>query len=181
MSMLNTKPFLGEAPHGVPAPHAHILPKYVYFGVLGVLLFLTVVTVLTAQIDLGPFNLPLAMVIACTKAALVAGIFMHLYWDHKFNLLIFISSLLFLSIFVIVTMLDTEGRGMVIPERQNFRPRDEFLLKQQETLKVGDEALAHPGQPFGKVEWKANSEAFEAKHHDAGHAPAGHEAAKPAH
>jgi cytochrome c oxidase subunit IV len=169
MSMLD-QPLLGVAPHGVAPPHAHILPKWVYFGVLGVLLFLTFITVVTAQIDLGPFNLPLAMVIACTKAALVAGIFMHLYWDHKFNLLIFVSSLLFFSIFVVVTMLDTEGRGMVIPDRQNYGPRNEVLELAQEKSKT--DAVLHPGQAMGQTQWTEKSKAFEAKHHGPEHTPA---------
>jgi cytochrome c oxidase subunit IV len=174
MSMLD-QPLLGVAPHGVAPPHAHILPKWVYFGVLGVLLFLTFITVLTAQIDLGPFNLPLAMVIACTKAALVAGIFMHLYWDHKFNLLIFVSSLLFFSIFVVVTMLDTEGRGMVIPDRQNYGPRNEMLEVAQEKSKAGDHAVLHPGQAMGQTKWTDKAKVFEEKHHGgAEHAPAAH-------
>ena len=167
------QPFLGLTPRAVEAPHTHVLPKAVYFGVLGALLFLTVVTVATAQLDLGVFNLPLAMVIAGTKATLVASIFMHLYWDHKFNLLLFMSSLLFLSIFVVLSMLDTEGRGMVDHQRENFLPRDEVVEK-------AADGVMHPGQPFGATAWEAKHEAFEAKHpgHDGGHAaPAGGHAA----
>jgi cytochrome c oxidase subunit IV len=180
MSMLDTKPLLGEAPHGVPPPHAHVLPKYVYFLVLGVLLFLTVVTVGTAQIDLGPFNLPLAMLIALTKASLVAAIFMHLWWDSKFNLIIFVSSLLILSIFVVLTMLDTNARDIVVPERANFLPRDEFVLKREEAARADPkkEAVAHPGQPFGAVGWDENATEFKEHHPDAGHGE-GH--AAPAH
>ena len=168
------KPFLGLTPRAVEAPHAHVLPKAVYFGVLGALLFLTVVTVATAQIDLGVFNLPLAMVIATTKATLVASIFMHLYWDHKFNLLLFVSSLLFLSIFVVLSMLDTEGRGLVDHQRENFLPRDEAVEK-------APAGVMHPGQPFGATTWDANHEAFEAKHPEGHAAPAGgHGAPAPA-
>ncbi len=164
------KPFLGLTPRAVEAPHAHVLPKAVYFGVLGALLFLTVVTVATAQLNLGVFNLPLAMAIAATKATLVASIFMHLYWDHKFNLLLFVSSLLFLSIFVVLSMLDTEGRGLVDHQRENFLPRDEIVEK--------DPALMHPGEPFGAKTWESKHEAYEAKHgaHDGGHVPAGDKA-----
>ena len=150
------KPFLGLTPRAVEAPHAHVLPKALYFGVLGALLFLTVVTVATAQLNLGVFNLPLAMAIAATKATLVASIFMHLYWDHKFNLLLFVSSLLFLSIFVVLSMLDTAGRGLVDRQRENFLPRDELVGK--------NPALMHPGEPFGVTTWEANHEKYEAKH-----------------
>lgn len=152
-TMLGTPVFLGMPPHGVPAPHVHILPKWVYYGVLGALLFLTVITVLTAQVNLGPFNLPLAMVIALTKGTLVAAIFMHLWWDNKFNLLIFVTSLLFLSVFIIITMLDTEGREIVDPQRQNFLPRDERVEKLRETDADG---TLRPGEPFGATAGKEN-------------------------
>ena len=167
------KPFLGLTPRAVEAPHTHVLPKWIYFSVLGALLFLTVVTVATAQINLGVFNLPLAMLIAGTKATLVASIFMHLYWDHKFNLLLFMSSLLFLSIFVVITMLDTQARGMVDHQRENFLPRDE-------KVELAPGGVMHPGQPFGATTWDATHEKFQAKHpgHDAGSAhgaqPAAH-------
>ena len=168
------QPFLGVAQHAVEAPHAHVLPKSVYFGVLGALIFLTVLTVATAQIDLGVFNLPLAMVIALTKGSLVAAIFMHLWWDSKFNLLIFVSSLLFLSIFVVVTMLDTSGRDLIEPQRANFLPRDELVDVEP--------AKMQPGVPFGAVKWEAKHKSFVEKHgdhggsHQSGH-EAGHEAA----
>jgi cytochrome c oxidase subunit 4 len=166
------QPFLGLTPRAVEAPHAHVLPKWVYFAVLGALLFLTVVTVATAQIDLGVFNLPLAMAIAGTKATLVAAIFMHLWWDHKFNLALFLSSLLFLAIFVVLTMLDTQGRDIVDHQRANFLPRDEMV-------EVAPGGVMHPGQPFGAAGWDANKKVFDEKHphHEAA---AGHHEA-PAH
>lgn len=178
------KPFLGLTPRAVEAPHTHILPKWVYFGVLGALLFLTVVTVATAQLDLGPFNLPLAMLIAGTKATLVAAIFMHLYWDHKFNLTLFAMSLLFLAVFVVLSLMDMQSRGMVDRQRENYLPRDE-------SVEAAPGGVMHPGQPFGQATWDANHEAFEAKHgghhgggHDAGaahgEAPAAAQDAKPA-
>ncbi len=95
--------------HNVEAPHPHVLPLAVYWGVLAVLLGLTGLTVLTAQVDLGVFNLPLAMAIASTKAVLVLAVFMHLFWDSKLNFVVLASSLLFVSIFVVLTMMDTEG------------------------------------------------------------------------
>ncbi len=183
-TMLGETPFLGMPPHGAVPPHVHILPKSVYFGVLGALLFLTVVTVLTAQINLGPFNLPLAMVIALTKGSMVCAIFMHLWWDNKFNLLIFVTSLVFLSVFIVVTMLDTEGREIVDGQRANFLPRDEQVQHLRETNAAAE---MRPGEPFGKTEGKDNYEKH--GHHEAagGHAgehgavPAGGHAPAPAH
>ncbi|MDP2340753.1 MAG: cytochrome C oxidase subunit IV family protein [Deltaproteobacteria bacterium] len=142
------------------APRAHVLPKKLYFAVLGALLVLTLVTVVTAQVHLGPLNLPLAMFIAATKATLVLAVFMHLYWDSKFNLMVFMSSVLFLSVFIILTLLDTEGRSILEPVRQNFRPRDEAV--QQRRLQTHDaNAELRPGEALGRTEGKTN---FERKH-----------------
>ena len=56
------------------------------------------------------------MLIAGTKAGVVATFFMHLLWDDKKNATIFVGSLMFLSIFIIITLTDTEFRGAVNPE-----------------------------------------------------------------
>ena len=152
-----------EHTHGVEPPHPHVLPLSLYWGVLLVLLVLTGVTVLSAGVDLGPFNLPLAMLIACTKAALVLAVFMHLYFDNKLNLVVFVSSLLFVSIFIVVTMLDTEGRGMVDPTRQNFTQRDAAVQKAREEQKTHDVNL-RPGEPFGVTKGRENFDAHQKAH-----------------
>ena len=56
----------------------HIVPFSTYMKVLSILLFLTVLTVLVAQIDFGFFNILIAMGIATVKAVLVLLFFMHL-------------------------------------------------------------------------------------------------------
>ena len=72
---------------------------------------MTVATVLTAQLDLGGLNVPLAMAIAVTKASLVVVIFMALKWDNKVNAVIFGIGLLFVAVFISFTLLDTLFRG----------------------------------------------------------------------
>lgn len=52
-----------------------------YVGVFAALLALTALTTGVAEIDLGMFNTPIAMLIAGAKAALVAIFFMHLKWS----------------------------------------------------------------------------------------------------
>lgn len=116
----------------VQAPTPHILPLSVYWGVFAALVGLTVFTVASAQIDLGPFNVPLAMVVASTKALMVALVFMHLWWDHKQNALIFACSLLFLAIFIVLTMADTEARNLVDPQERNYLIRDEKVQEMME-------------------------------------------------
>ena len=79
--------------------------------VFGGLVFLTVATVLTAQVDLGHFNIPLALTIATTKAALVVVIFMALKLDNKVNTAIFGIGILFVLVFISFTLFDTLFRG----------------------------------------------------------------------
>jgi cytochrome c oxidase subunit 4 len=68
---------------------------------------LTVVTVAVTSIDLGgQANLVIAMAIATIKAGLVVTYFMHLRWDRPFHTLVFVGSLLFVSLFISMTLLD---------------------------------------------------------------------------
>ncbi len=100
--------------------HPHILPLWVYLVVLALLLVLTAVTVAIAQVNLGPFNLVVAMLVATIKGSLVALFFMHLLYDKKLYLTIFLSALLFLGVFITLTMFDTMTRGAL--DAQHFAP-----------------------------------------------------------
>lgn len=97
----------------------HVLPLVHYFAVYAGLLVLTVVTVLVSLADLGPLALPVAMLVAVVKAGCVAAIFMHLAYDNKFLLMIFIGSLFFLFLFFAFTMFDLGTRGRVNAEHDN--------------------------------------------------------------
>ncbi len=116
----------------VPAPVPHVLPMPLYLGIFATLIGLTVLTVAVAQIDLGPFTLPIAMLVATVKAALVALVFMHLWFDSKLNAVVFVATLLFLAIFIVLTMFDVLTRAEIDPIRRNFLPRDEIVQKYYE-------------------------------------------------
>lgn len=103
--------------------------------VFGGLVFLTVLTVLTAQVDLGAFNIPLALTIATTKAALVVVIFMALKWDNKVNTAIFGIGVLFVMVFISFTLFDTLYRGDLSNTEKGTieeKVRDEEALKMRE-------------------------------------------------
>jgi cytochrome c oxidase subunit IV len=91
--------------------HVHVHPASTYYKVFGALVFLTLLTVGLAQVHLGEWNFFVAVVIATIKAALVASVFMHLKDDNRFNVLIFVGSLIFMGVFFVYTMNDTEHRG----------------------------------------------------------------------
>jgi cytochrome c oxidase subunit 4 len=87
--------------------YAHVVPLPILFAVFAVLLILTGLTVSATWIDLGSWNLILAMAIATVKASLVVLYFMHLRYDNPFNALIFIAALAFVTLFISLTLLDT--------------------------------------------------------------------------
>ena len=88
----------------------HITPLKTYLIVFFSLLFLTAITVYSAQYDFGSFNIVLALIIASFKSSLVLLFFMHLYYDNKINLIFILGSVLFLAIFIGITMIDTNQR-----------------------------------------------------------------------
>lgn len=88
------------------APLEHVASLRSYLAVWGALLLLTALTVGAAQLNLGAFNLPLALVIASVKAALVALFFMHLIYDDRFNLVVLATSLIFVVVFGSLTLVD---------------------------------------------------------------------------
>jgi cytochrome c oxidase subunit 4 len=93
------------------AVHAHISSAGFYLAVFLALISLTAVTVGQSYVDLGRFNLIAVITIATLKAALVVSFFMHLRYDNKFNVLIFLSGIFFIGVFFAYTMNDTERRG----------------------------------------------------------------------
>ena len=94
----------------------HIVPLKVYLAIGAALFILTGVTVGVSFIDLGGWNVVVALLVAGVKASLVALVFMHLLYDRKIMLVVFITSILFLSIFIIFTMFDTMTRGQIYEE-----------------------------------------------------------------
>lgn len=93
--------------------HHHILPTKTALTIGGLLLFLTVVTVWIAGVDLGKLNFVIAMAVATCKALLVALFFMNLIYDKRENGVIFATSFLFLAIFIVLTGTDMFFRGDV--------------------------------------------------------------------
>src|ERR1044071_8415863 len=107
-----------EEHHGL----AHTTPVKLLVGVLAALMFLTIVTVAVTSVDLGSSgNLVVAMVIATIKAALVVTFFMHLVWDKKLHLILFLISVLFLILFL----------SMTVTDRGEYEPDIDYYQKMQ--------------------------------------------------
>jgi cytochrome c oxidase subunit 4 len=78
-----------------------------YFGVWAALLVGTLLTYEVAKIDLGVFNSAVALIIATTKALLVALFFMHLKGaSEKLLKLVVLSTIFFLILLMALAMFD---------------------------------------------------------------------------
>ncbi len=87
-------------------------PLGTYFAVWVSLLIGTALTYYAAKLDLGVFNAAVALIIASTKALLVALFFMHIKGAHeKLLKLVVISTLFFLLILLALSMADYGTRG----------------------------------------------------------------------
>ena len=97
--------------------HEHfIVPTKYYIGTFIALLCLTVITVITAKIDLGAFNVPLALFLAFTKMMFVVLFFMGLRWDKPISSILFFSSFFCIGLFLYFTFADIALRGDVFIE-----------------------------------------------------------------
>lgn len=93
--------------------YSHTISTRLMVAVYAALVVLTVTTVAVARVELGhPWNFVVAMVIASLKGGLVVAFFMHLVWDRKFNLLLFLTAILFLILFL----------GLSLNDRSEYQP-----------------------------------------------------------
>jgi len=116
----------GEAKHHNEEGHGshHVVSWQLNLIILIVLLFLTFVTVAVTKVDLGPsLNLTVALLVAVAKAALVLLYFMHLRWDAPFNAVALIGSMLFVMLFVLVAIMDTDSSLKYLTPPQGYESR----------------------------------------------------------
>ncbi len=112
----------------------HITPFWVYLAVGFALMILTIVTVAVSYVDLGGFNIVVALGVASLKALLVAFFFMQLWWDKKINLVIFSTAMIFLTIFIVLTLFDTADRGRINYEMKgNIAPNAAMYESMEES------------------------------------------------
>lgn len=111
--------------HGKPVEdfeevHEHISPMTVYYKVFGGLLVLTALTYAVSYMSLGPASLPVAMLVALVKATLVCAYFMHLKYDDRYHVFVFLSTLIFVGIFFTFTLFDLSSRTKLNDEQGTF-------------------------------------------------------------
>ena len=99
-----------QSAEGHPLPSfSHPMSVPVLLATFFALVFFTIVTVVVAKsLPLGSAEVWVSLGIASVKAVLVLLFFMHMLHDKPFNVLVFMSSLLFAGLFVALVLTDTE-------------------------------------------------------------------------
>jgi cytochrome c oxidase subunit 4 len=90
--------------------HVHIPKVGTLVAVFVTLIVLTFITAEVATFDLGELNVIVALAIACTKATLVAWIFMGVRYTSQLTKLFCVAGLVFLSILLLITFSDYSTR-----------------------------------------------------------------------
>ena len=99
----------------------HIVSPKIYLTILIFLLIGTVVTVYAAKIDLGPWNIVLALTIAVSKMTLVILFFMHGKYSARRTKLVIASGFFWLAIMLVLTLADYTTRHAE-PSRSQLAP-----------------------------------------------------------
>ena len=147
-----------HASHSTPTDHGvhkhHVCSVALFTNVFVALMILTVITVFTAKyVNLGSFNMVLAMLIASVKATLVMTFFMHLKWDTAMNQIAILSSFLFLALLFLFTLGDLSTRGKAdllnvqpAPVNPNIPRWESPLLKTAHPASPANHGDTHSGQ-----------------------------------
>ena len=102
----------------------HIVSPSTYAVIIITLLCLTAATVGAAYINLGKFNIVVALGIATLKATLVVLFFMHAKYSPKRTQLVIIAGMFWLAILLFMTMSDyvsrVDYRGVHYPMSQRI-------------------------------------------------------------
>lgn len=94
----------------------HISSAKFLWTIGSALFFLTFITVAVTWIEIpAPWNVVVAIGIASVKAMIVVAFFMNLWWDSKFNSMLFVMSIIFFLLLIGITLLDTLYRVDPVP------------------------------------------------------------------
>jgi cytochrome c oxidase subunit IV len=97
----------------------HIVSPKVYVGIFLSLMVLTAATVVAAYVNLGPFNIVIALAIASVKATLVVLYFMHARYSPNRTHMVIIAAVFWLAIMLALTLCDyvTRDRDLAVNTR----------------------------------------------------------------
>ena len=102
----------------------HVVPPGIYLAIILTLLALTGITVYAAFVDLGRFNIVVALVIATVKATLVVLFFMHAKYVPQRTKLVIFAGIFWLALLLFMTLSDyasrVDYRGIRYPISQSI-------------------------------------------------------------
>ena len=87
-----------------------VVSKRVYLRTFVCLLGLTAMTTLLGFVDMGPFSTPVAVALAGAKAALIAGYFMHAFYESRTLRVAMAAGVMWLLILISLTVVDYISR-----------------------------------------------------------------------
>ena len=102
----------------------HIVPVKTYTKVFLALIVGTILTVLAASVDLGAWNLAVAILIATVKVSLVGMFFMHLKFESKG--IWFVAT--YPIILLVLLFMGTFGDAVIASEDDQIKPAVEATL-----------------------------------------------------
>jgi cytochrome c oxidase subunit IV len=88
----------------------HIVKPGTYLAIITALMILTGITVYAAFVDLGKYNIVVALAIATLKATLVVLIFMHAKYSPRRTQLVIIAGIFWLALLLFMTLSDYVSR-----------------------------------------------------------------------
>ncbi len=96
-------------PHAGHHGFAHPMAIWKLLATFFALVFLTWITVVQSTFDTGNMEIWLSLFIATVKAALVILFFMHMIHEKPFNAIVFLSSFIFVALFLGITLMDAHN------------------------------------------------------------------------
>lgn len=91
--------------------HAHVPSVKALVSVFSALAAFTIITVVVSHLELGRWNVVVALLIALIKASLVAWIFMGVRFTTPLTRLFVVAGLVWLSIMIVITSSDYVTRS----------------------------------------------------------------------
>ena len=82
------------------------VPRRIYFLTFGALVALTLLTTGLGFLDLGAFNTVIAVLLAATKASLIAMFFMHALYESKLIRVFLAGGVIWVAILISLTLTD---------------------------------------------------------------------------
>ena len=87
-------------------PMSHLVPVSLYVVIWASLMVFTALTVFAATVELGIFNIVVALLIATIKGTLVILFFMHLRYSTELTMVTVVAAMFFLFLLLGLTMTD---------------------------------------------------------------------------